>query len=199
MRKEKKMEFHWKPFFDIDNGTSSIFTHVIYNHYNPNDVFPGFINDVDFPMNNANISNRVDNIINWAKRQRSAYLTNNILLLYGEDFSFTMPNLNFLNIERIMDYFNNNTKVSNKIKFIYSTPTKYFTALKSYNNEFPELKNYDFFPYADNPNAYWTGYFTSRPYLKGLVREAGKMYSCASRLVFEKNLRRYQINNSYLE
>lgn len=27
------------------------------------------------------------------------------------------------------------------------------------------------FPYADQPNDYWTGYFTSRPAAKGQVRE----------------------------
>ena len=196
MRKEKKMEFHWKPFFDIDNGTSSIFTHVIYNHYNPNDIFPGYISDLDEKKTVNDISNQVDKILEWAKKERSAYLTNNILMLYGEDFKFQEPNINFINIERIMDYFNNDINLSSKLKFIYSTPSKYFKAVKNYNCSFPELKNYDFFPYADNPKAYWTGYFTSRPYLKGLVREAGKLLSSASRLLFESNLKELKINNS---
>ena len=28
----------------------------------------------------------------------------------------------------------------------------------------------DFFPYASDPHAYWTGYFTSRPAFKGMIR-----------------------------
>lgn len=30
------------------------------------------------------------------------------------------------------------------------------------------VKTDDFFPYADCPHCFWTGYFTSRPALKGL-------------------------------
>jgi len=29
-------------------------------------------------------------------------------------------------------------------------------------------------PYADEPGAYWTGYFTSRPILKLMVKETGR-------------------------
>jgi hypothetical protein len=31
------------------------------------------------------------------------------------------------------------------------------------------VKTDDFFPYADCPHCFWTGYFTSRPALKGLL------------------------------
>ena len=34
-----------------------------------------------------------------------------------------------------------------------------------------EVKTDDFFPYADCPWCYWTGYFTSRVALKGYVRK----------------------------
>ena len=50
----------------------------------------------------------------------------------------------------------------------YSTPSKYLDAVK---NMSLELKTDDFFPYADCPHCYWTGYFTSRPALKGYVRK----------------------------
>jgi len=33
-----------------------------------------------------------------------------------------------------------------------------------------------FVRYADHPNAYWTGYFTSRPALKGYVRTMSGYY-----------------------
>lgn len=32
------------------------------------------------------------------------------------------------------------------------------------------------FRYADHPNAYWTGYFTSRPALKGYIRAMSAYY-----------------------
>ena len=192
MKSQRKMEFNWKPFFDIDKGKSSIFTHVTPDLYNPNAIFPGYTDDVFLHKTDEEIFFYLDNIFEWAKRERSAYLTNNILMLYGNDFTHQVPNLNFMNIERIMDFFNNHPKYSRKVKFIYSTPSKYFKAVKSYNCSFPEFKNYDFFPYADNAFAYWTGYFTSRPYLKGLVRDAGRSLYSASRLLFEQNLKEPQ-------
>jgi hypothetical protein len=33
---------------------------------------------------------------------------------------------------------------------------------------------FDFFPYASGDNSYWTGYFTSKPGLKGLVRRTSE-------------------------
>jgi len=36
-------------------------------------------------------------------------------------------------------------------------------------------KTDDLFPYADGPHAYWTGYFTSRPTLKGYVRDCNNV------------------------
>lgn len=49
----------------------------------------------------------------------------------------------------------------------YSTPSDYVDAVKGIELE---IKTDDFFPYADCPHCYWTGYFTSRPALKGYVR-----------------------------
>ena len=51
----------------------------------------------------------------------------------------------------------------------YSTPTTYLDALHKSNQTWG-LKTDDFFPYADCPHCYWTGYFTSRPALKRYVR-----------------------------
>ena len=36
------------------------------------------------------------------------------------------------------------------------------------------MKTDDFWPYADNAHAYWTGYFVSRVAIKGIVKEAGR-------------------------
>lgn len=40
------------------------------------------------------------------------------------------------------------------------------------------------FRYADHPNAYWTGYFTSRPALKGYVRVMSGYYQVNSKVSF---------------
>ncbi|GBP87307.1 Lysosomal alpha-mannosidase [Eumeta japonica] len=55
------------------------------------------------------------------------------------------------------------------IKLFYSTPTCYLKAVKDANPSLP-TKQDDFFPYASDPTAYWTGYFTSRPTVKYFER-----------------------------
>ena len=44
-------------------------------------------------------------------------------------------------------------------------------------------KNDDFFPYASDEHGYWTGYFTSRPTSKRMIREASSLLSSAKQLV----------------
>jgi hypothetical protein len=60
----------------------------------------------------------------------------------------------------------------------YSTPSCYMNAVKEYMETgvfVPENKTTDFFPYASSENAYWTGYFTSKPAMKGLVRQSSSL------------------------
>lgn len=74
-----------------------------------------------------------------------------------------------------------------RVNAFYSTPTMYLDALHKANKTW-ELKTDDFFPYADCPHCYWTGYFTSRPALKRYVRYNNNLlqvmcisfYSCMS-------------------
>lgn len=39
----------------------------------------------------------------------------------------------------------------------------------------PYKKDDDFFPYRDDIGAYWTGYFTTHPYLKKLAMDNGRL------------------------
>ena len=56
-----------------------------------------------------------------------------------------------------------------RVHAFYSTPSRYIDAVHNANKTWT-LKTDDFFPYADGPYHYWTGYFTSRPALKGYTR-----------------------------
>lgn len=56
-----------------------------------------------------------------------------------------------------------------KINVFYSTPSCYLKALNDAKLNWT-VKTDDFFPYASDPHAYWTGYFTSRPTFKGYTK-----------------------------
>ena len=67
------------------------------------------------------------------------------------------------------------------VNVIYSTPSCYLEALKNSGYTFP-TKSDDFFPYASDPNTYWTGFFTSRPTFKGYVRQTNNFLQTSKQL-----------------
>lgn len=66
-------------------------------------------------------------------------------------------------------YANARQENGSDINLLYSTPSCYLKSLHDAGITWP-TKNDDFFPYASDPHAYWTGYFTSRPTLKRYER-----------------------------
>lgn len=61
-------------------------------------------------------------------------------------------------------------KNGSNVNVLYSTPTCYLQSLNKADKTWT-TKQDDFFPYAHRPHSFWTGYFTSRPTLKGMVRQ----------------------------
>jgi hypothetical protein len=52
-----------------------------------------------------------------------------------------------------------------RVDMKFGTLGDYFDALKERKKSFPSLQG-DFFPYAHEPDDYWTGYFSTRPFWK---------------------------------
>jgi lysosomal alpha-mannosidase len=65
-------------------------------------------------------------------------------------------------------------KNGSKINLLYSTPSCYLYTLNKANQTYTVKKD-DFFPYASEAHTFWTGYFTSRPALKGYVRNTNNL------------------------
>ena len=63
----------------------------------------------------------------------------------------------------------------------YSTPSEYVRAKLSEGVDY-SIKTDDFFPYISDPQSVWTGYFTSRPGLKGYVRSSSVLLQVARQL-----------------
>ena len=173
------LEFNYDPF-----GTGqNIFTHISYHHYNPRIILRHYPGDKKIVLNDEELKNVCEKYYEEMLEERVGYRTNNILLYYGEDFAFNEADINYENIEMIMNYVNNNMK--GKMKMIYSTPTQYFDSVLKSGTNFEKHSNYDFFPYADNAHCYWTGYFSSRANLKGLIKQLGLYINITNRLLFE--------------
>lgn len=76
--------------------------------------------------------------------------------------------MNFKNLDKMIRYTN---EMEPTVNLFYSTPSCYLKAVhEAGGGQWPK-KTDDFFPYSNDPHAYWTGYFTSRPAYKGTVRK----------------------------
>ena len=173
------LEFIYDPF----GLGQEIFTHISYHHYNPREVLRHYPGDKKIILSEEELKNVCEKFYEEMKEERVGYRTNNLLLYYGEDFAFNEADINYENIEMIMDYVNNNMK--GKMKMIYSTPSQYFDSVLRSGVKFDKHSNYDFFPYADNAHCYWTGYFTSRANLKGLIKQLGLYINIINKLLFQ--------------
>jgi len=86
----------------------------------------------------------------------------------------SLPTLFFFFLPHLLD------QAGTLVNVFYSNPTLYADA-KHQEGLAWTVKTDDFFPYADGEHAYWTGYFTSRPLLKGFERYTSswlQVHSC---------------------
>ncbi|KAE8711867.1 Alpha-mannosidase [Hibiscus syriacus] len=107
-----------------------------------------------------------------------------------ELFDYNVP-------ERVNEFVAAALSQDGRVNALYSTPSIYTDAKYATNEAWP-LKTGDYFPYADRINAYWTGYFTSRPALKGYVRTMSGYYLAARQLEFFKGKSKAGLNTDYL-
>ncbi|KAE9586550.1 putative alpha-mannosidase [Lupinus albus] len=184
--KQKTLEVVWRGSRSL-GSSSQIFTGIFPRHYDPPDGFTFEINDVSPPIQDDillfdyNVEERVNDFVFAALAQANVTRTNHIMWTMGTDFRYQYANSWFRQMDKFIHYVNQDGRVN----ALYSTPSIYTDAKYAANEQWP-LKIDDFFPYADHPNAYWTGYFTSRPALKGYVRVLSGYYQAARQLDFFK-------------
>ncbi|CAK8542739.1 unnamed protein product [Lathyrus sativus] len=184
--KEKTLEIVWQGSKSL-GSSSQIFTGIFPRHYDPPDGFTFEVHDVSSPIQDDillfdyNVEERVNDFVSAALAQANVTRTNHIMWTMGTDFRYQYANSWFRQMDKFIHYVNQDGRVN----ALYSTPSIYTDEKYAANEQWP-LKIDDFFPYADHPNAYWTGYFTSRPALKGYVRVMSGYYQAAKQLEFFK-------------
>jgi len=88
-------------------------------------------------------------------------------------------------MDAVIKYVNKHNTVNMTLQ--YSTPSEYLDALKRDNYSWP-TKYDDGFPYSDNPEDFWTGYFSSRPTKKKGVRDVSANLHASQKLMAQKVL-----------
>eukprot|EP00731_Ephydatia_muelleri_P005619 Em0002g1795a len=184
----RTLEMVWRGSHSLGAG-SEIFTGVLYtNHYGTPEGFCYDLSCKDIPIvddptqESYNVPDRVNAFVAAANDQAQHYTTNNILMTFGDDFQYENAHQNFKNIDKLIKYVNQDGRVH----AFYSTPSRYIDAVHAANKTWT-LKTDDFFPYADRPYAYWTGYFTSRPALKGYVQVCNNILQACKQLEAIRN------------
>ncbi|XP_043705030.1 alpha-mannosidase At3g26720-like isoform X1 [Telopea speciosissima] len=183
---EKSLEVVWQGSKSL-GSSSQIFTGIFPRHYDPPDGFTFELYD-EFPpvqddilLFDYNVQEQVNDFVAAALSQANVTRTNHIMWTMGTDFRYQYANTWFRQMDKLIHYVNKDGRVN----ALYSTPSIY-TDAKYETNELWPVKTSDFFPYADHENAYWTGYFTSRPAFKGYVRMMSGYYLAARQLEFFK-------------
>lgn len=186
---DQKMEMLWRGSQSLGED-ANLFTGVLYNLYqNP----PGFCFDIvcqnqpiidDPNSKDYNLDKKVDDFLEYCQKQKDAYQTDEILLTMGGDFTYQDANHWYKNMDKIINAANARQIDGSKFNLFYSTPSCYVKALNEANQVWP-VKNDDFFPYGSDKNSYWTGYFTSRPSSKFMIRQGSNLLqSCKQAATF---------------
>ncbi|KAL7025189.1 hypothetical protein ACKWTF_013382 [Chironomus riparius] len=127
-------------------------------------------------INDKELQSKADQLVAEYSRSASLYPHNTFLAIVGGDFRYEVD-YEFdaqYNYKKIIDYVNANPSRYNNAKLQFGTPKDYFKIIKERHQRFPTMVG-DLFPYGDvftNGNAaYWTGYYTTRPFLKIISRD----------------------------
>ncbi|OQV16536.1 Lysosomal alpha-mannosidase [Hypsibius exemplaris] len=175
-RKTKTMEMIWEGS-DSLGKMSDIFTGILPNVYWPPSTFcfDLLCNDppiMDDPrLEDYNVVERVATFMEVVNNQSLQYKTDNLIITMGNDFNYQNAHVWFKNLDKLIKYVNAKQTNGSKINLFYSTPSCYLNALHQANASWP-TKDDDFFPYASGEHTVWSGYYTSRPALKRMEREA---------------------------
>ena len=192
MKNEKKLEFYWKPFDNI-NSNKEILTHILALHYGYDLYFQDL--GLENPEFETNLKTNIETFFINLQEIKKGVKHSHILYLLGDDFRYKDNNL-FLNMDMIMKAIKSNNSeingqeiieqkfgIKEKINIFYSTPEKYFYSIKKElqqkNINLNLYQNKDFYPLR--AECFWTGFFTSKPYLKGYIRKVSNIFYTLSK------------------
>ncbi|KAL4461952.1 hypothetical protein ABPG74_000797 [Tetrahymena malaccensis] len=170
-------EMIWSP--QQNSGEDNyIFSAVNYKHYSPPQ---NFYFEVGQTVSQQNVASKALEFVQYFKNMKQYYRGNHLFHTMGEDFAYSRANVWYDSMDLLIEYINTRSDQFN-MKILYSTPSNYLKEIQKQNESYP-MNKYDFFPYADKANAFWTGYFTSRPSIKGFTKDSGR-YLQAIRNIF---------------
>ncbi|KAH8382885.1 hypothetical protein KR009_005713 [Drosophila setifemur] len=199
--RQQSGDFIWKPYWRSRNGgnAGSLLTHNmpfdIYSIKGSCGPHPFICLNFDFRkipgeyteysvkaqfITDDNLESKAQLLLEQYARTASLFPHNVALIPVGDDFRYNKErevDQQYQNYKKLIDHIMANKRLYNTdIRF--GTPSDYFEAIKErmkdHSPSFPSFKG-DFFVYSDifseGRPAYWSGYFTTRPFYKLLSSE----------------------------
>ena len=180
-RKDKgELEWVWYPFYRHFNNKKPILSHSYFYHYvlHCGLCTSSTSNCNEDPVHEGNYMSAKNSLLQKAQNAMKSYKSNNFMLLIGDDFGYVSDGI-WKSVDFFLGKYNN--EKNNSLKIEYSTPSKYFEELYNSNLTFPSSEK-DIMPLF-NERVYWSGYYSSWPSIKLLLRESSKYYRAFS-LIF---------------
>ncbi|XP_074027026.1 alpha-Mannosidase class II b [Leptinotarsa decemlineata] len=188
-------DFRWVPSWSPSDPYGSIITHNqpfdIYSIKHSCGPHPYICLNFDFrkvqgeyteyslksqSITDKNIKEKAELLLEQYARTGSLLPHNVVLMPLGDDFRYNVKeewDQQYTNYIKLIDYINAH-KEHYKAEITFGTPAMYFQEISKRYTQYPTLKG-DFFVYSDifseGRPAYWSGYFTTRPFMKLLDRE----------------------------
>ncbi|XP_048487906.1 lysosomal alpha-mannosidase [Plutella xylostella] len=176
---EDRLEFMWRGS-DLLGKMSDIMTHTLFNLYNPPEgfCFDFLCNDepiMNDPESNIyNADKRVSEFIAHIEHQAKYYDHDNIVVMMGGDFAYQSAASWFMNMDKLINHVHKHSANLSDINIFYSSPSCYLKAIYLYGRRDKTMhtEKGDYFPYGTDAQTYWSGYYTSRPSLKYLIKRS---------------------------
>jgi alpha-mannosidase len=188
-------DFRWVPSWSPSEPSATLLTHNqpfdIYSIKHSCGPHPYICLNFDFrkvlgeyteysikaqTITDKNIKEKSELLLEQYARTGSLFPHNVVLMPLGDDFRYNVAeewDQQYTNYIKLIDYINAN-KDTYKAEVLFGTPKDYFREITKRYDQYPTLKG-DFFVYSDifseGRPAYWSGYFTTRPFMKILDRE----------------------------
>ena len=172
MKESKGLEFVWRASSSLPDEESEIFAHVLESYYClplPTFAFEwGPAKGAKIPSTPKSTLALAKQLADIAKERGEWFRTEHVMIPWGCDYMYQNSELMFSSTDKLIDAINEHSEEWGGVHVQYSTPSEYLSAVRTSAKEnktkFPVKRaGSSFFPYQD-----WSGYFTSRPALKGL-------------------------------
>jgi alpha-mannosidase len=148
----------------------------------------------------SDLQAKADQLLEEYSRSASLYPHNVFLAIVGGDFRYDYGREfdQQYNYMKLINYVNENSERYNNAKMQFGTPKDYFEIVKQRSEDLLPTLAGDFFPYGDiftsGRPQYWTGYFTTRPFVKIMCRDLEHNLR-NSEILFSLALNRIEQNN----